>query len=213
MRVSFSFDFCFLFVLTTPFLFLLVLFFHFFPFLFFLFYLTLFHTHSLSLSASRLGRPVRINLDRDQDMWSTGTRHPFKGIYRACAKKSTGKILGVDLELFSNAGFSSDLSESVMDRALFHCENSYKVPNLRVRGNLALTNTVTNTAFRGFGGPQGMLVCETYVEHLAKALNMNVADVRRANMYKEGECTHYGQVREYIIHCAYNTSLACFFFV
>ena len=196
-------------MLTTPFLFLLVLFFslsltrshsH-----------SLFHTHSLSLFASRLGRPVRINLDRDQDMWSTGTRHPFKGIYRACAEKSTGKILGVDLELFSNAGFSSDLSESVMDRALFHCENSYKVPNLRVRGNLALTNTVTNTAFRGFGGPQGMLVCETYVEHLAKALNMNVADVRRANMYKEGECTHYGQVREYIIYCACNTSLACFF--
>tara|TARA_B100000795_G_scaffold266397_1_gene249521 strand:+ start:2589 stop:5351 length:2763 start_codon:yes stop_codon:yes gene_type:complete len=146
-----------------------------------------------ALAASRLNRPVRINLDRDQDMWSTGTRHPFKGIYKACAEIATGKIVGLDLELFSNAGFSADLSESVMDRALFHCENSYKIPNIRVRGNLALTNTVTNTAYRGFGGPQGMLICETYVEHLAKALNKSVDEVRQINIYKEGECTHYGQ--------------------
>ena len=154
---------------------------------------SVFVSTAAALAASRLACPVRINLDRDQDMWSTGTRHPFKGIYRACAEKATGKIVGLDLELFSNAGFSSDLSESVMDRALFHCENSYKIPNVRVRGNLALTNTVTNTAFRGFGGPQGMLVCETYIEHLAKALSMDVSEVRKINMYKEGECTHYGQ--------------------
>ena len=63
-----------------------------------------------ALAASRLNRPVRINLDRDQDMWSTGTRHPFKGIYKACAEIATGKIVGLDLELFSNAGFSADLS-------------------------------------------------------------------------------------------------------
>lgn len=154
---------------------------------------SVFVSTAAALAASRLNRPVRINLDRDQDMWSTGTRHPFKGIYKACALKETGKIIGLDLELFSNAGFSSDLSESVMDRALFHCENSYKIPNVRVRGNLAMTNTVTNTAFRGFGGPQGMLICETYIEHLAKELKMDVSDVRKINMYEEGQCTPYGQ--------------------
>ena len=180
---------------------------------------SVFVSTAAALAASRLGRPVRINLDRDQDMWSTGTRHPFKGIYRACALKSSGLILGLDLELFSNAGFSSDLSESVMDRALFHCENSYKIPNVRVRGNLAMTNTVTNTAFRGFGGPQGMLVCETYIEHLAKALKMSVSEVRKNNMYQEGQCTPYGQVSNegwvcegFVLKIVLNVSLEFFSF-
>ena len=119
---------------------------------------------------------------------------PFKVKYHCAADRETGKIVAVDIELFSNAGFSTDLSESVMDRALFHCVNAYKVPNVRVQGNLAMTNTVTNTAFRGFGGPQGMLVCETFVEHIAKEIGMDVSEVRRRNMYKEGDLTHYGQV-------------------
>lgn len=155
---------------------------------------SVFASTAVALAAHRLRRPVRINLDRDVDMWSTGTRHPFQGTYRVCAERATGRIVGADLELYSNAGFSTDLSESVMDRALFHCENAYKIDNIRVRGNLAMTNTATNTAFRGFGGPQGMLVCETYVEHVAKALGMDVSAVRQANMYREGQCTHYGQV-------------------
>ena len=155
---------------------------------------SVFASTAVALAAHRLNVPVRINLDRDIDMISTGTRHPFQGKYTCAADRETGKIVAVDIELFSNAGFSTDLSESVMDRALFHCVNAYKIPNVRVQGNLAMTNTVTNTAFRGFGGPQGMLVCETFVEHIAKEIGMEVSEVRRRNMYKEGDLTHYGQV-------------------
>jgi xanthine dehydrogenase/oxidase len=155
---------------------------------------SVFASTAVALAAHRLNVPVRINLDRDVDMLATGTRHPFQGKYRCAADRETGKIVAVDIELYSNAGFSTDLSESVMDRALFHCVNAYKVPNVRVQGNLAMTNTVTNTAFRGFGGPQGMLVCETFVEHIAKEIGMDVSEVRRRNMYKEGDLTHYGQV-------------------
>jgi xanthine dehydrogenase/oxidase len=154
---------------------------------------TVFVSTAASLAAHQLKRPVRINLDRDQDMWSSGTRHPFKGIYKVCASKKTGKLLAVDVDLYSNVGYSHDLSQSIMDRALFHCENCYKIPHVNARGSLAFTNTVTNTAFRGFGGPQGMLVCETYIEHIANALGMPAWEVRKNNLYKEGELTHFSQ--------------------
>eukprot|EP00924_Labyrinthula_sp_SR-Ha-C_P015854 snap_masked-scaffold_4-processed-gene-11.29-mRNA-1 protein AED:0.00 eAED:0.00 QI:0/-1/0/1/-1/1/1/0/1317 len=145
-----------------------------------------------AVASIKTQRQVKVILDRDDDMVSSGTRHPFVGEYKV-GFTNDGMITAVEVDLFSNAGYSHDLSESVMERALFHIENSYKVPNLSVRGRLCKTNTPTNTAYRGFGGPQGMLVCETYMQHIANELNVTVEKIRELNMYKQGQKTHYGQ--------------------
>lgn len=145
-----------------------------------------------AFAARKSSRPVRILLEREDDMWITGTRHPFMGKYKVAATKD-GQLLAVDTTLYSNAGYSSDLSESVMDRALFHSDNAYRVPALRAYGYLCMTNTASNTAFRGFGGPQGMFVVEQWMEHLAHKLNMDVNALREKNFYQEGDRTHYLQ--------------------
>ncbi|CAE8703078.1 unnamed protein product [Polarella glacialis] len=151
---------------------------------------------AVALAAHRLKRPVKISLDRDIDMWFTGTRHPFLGRYRAGAGPD-GKLRALDLKLYCNAGHSLDLSEPVMGRALLHCDNSYKIPNVRAQGFICMTNTASNTAFRGFGGPQGLLVCEAYMEHLASALHVGTDELRARNLYAfEGDQTHFVQLME-----------------
>ena len=145
-----------------------------------------------AVASSALQLPVKVTLDRHVDMATTGTRHAFKGVYTTWANKQ-GIIQRLELELFCNAGYSLDLSESVMDRALFHCTNAYYVPSISVIGICAKTNIASNTAFRGFGGPQGMLVAETYMEHVAHTLGLEPDVVRERNLYKEGQCTPYGQ--------------------
>lgn len=150
----------------------------------------------VALAAHRLRRPVKINLDRDVDMWLTGTRHPFLAKYRAAAGPD-GKLRALDCKLWCNGGYSMDLTEPVMGRALFHSDGCYKIPNVRLHGYMCLTNTSSNTAFRGFGGPQGLMVAEAYMVHLASALKMSPEELRIKNTYApEGDVTHFRQLLE-----------------
>lgn len=148
-----------------------------------------------ALSAHLLRRPVSILIERELDMSITGQRHAFMVRYRAGCT-AAGRLSFLDAHLYSNAGFSLDLSQAVMDRALFHADNVYKWPALRVRGTLCRTNQPTHTAFRGFGGPQGMMVTETAITHLAQAVGLPAAQLRELNLYGEGDRTHFGQALE-----------------
>ena len=146
----------------------------------------------VALAAAKTGRPVRLMLDRDEDMAISGWRHPFLGQYKVAFNRS-GKVLAADIDLYNNAGWTMDLSFSVMERAMFHSDNSYSVPNLRVRGHCCKTNLPSNTAFRGFGGPQGMMIVEDWIEKIALRLDLQPEHVRRLNLYQEGMRTHFNQ--------------------
>ncbi|KAK3093911.1 hypothetical protein FSP39_021700 [Pinctada imbricata] len=146
----------------------------------------------VAVAANKHKVPVRCMLDRDEDMVISGTRHPFFAKYKVGFTKE-GKILAMDCDLYSNCGNTLDLSAAVMERALFHCENAYLIPNLRVTGFLCKTNIPSNTAFRGFGGPQGMMVAETMMEQVATMINIPPHQVREMNLYKENDLTHYNQ--------------------
>ncbi|MCU0686059.1 MAG: xanthine dehydrogenase molybdopterin binding subunit [Polyangiaceae bacterium] len=149
----------------------------------------------VALAACLLKRPVRWQLDRDLDMLLTGKRHPFWARYQA-GFDGEGRLLGVRVELVSDGGWAKDLSESICDRALFHLDNAYYLPAAHLSGRVAKTNVVSHTAFRGFGGPQGMVVMEEILDRVARRLNLLPEDVRERNLYRgEGETntTHYGQ--------------------
>ena len=146
----------------------------------------------VAVAAAKTGRPVRIMLDRDEDMAISGWRHPFLGRYKVAFNRA-GKVLAADVDLYNNAGWTMDLSFSVMERAMMHSDNSYCVPNLRVRGHCCKTNLPSNTAFRGFGGPQGMMIVEDWIEKIAMRLDLQPEQVRRRNLYQEGMRTHYNQ--------------------
>ena len=107
-----------------------------------------------NICAFQVGRPVRIMLDRDEDMMFSGWRHPFYAKYKV-GFNNDGLIQAVDVDMYNNAGFTIDLSLAVVERAVFHATNSYLVPNVKAKGNVCKTNLPSNTAFRGFGGPQG----------------------------------------------------------
>eukprot|EP01088_Endostelium_zonatum_P016468 TRINITY_DN4462_c0_g1_i2.p1 TRINITY_DN4462_c0_g1~~TRINITY_DN4462_c0_g1_i2.p1 ORF type:complete len:1424 (+),score=366.72 TRINITY_DN4462_c0_g1_i2:55-4326(+) len=156
-----------------------------------------------AVGASKYNRPVRLVLTRDEDMMFTGKRHPFMARYKV-AFEPNGKITAAEVSIFNNGGFSHDLSWPVMDRSLFHLDNSYKFDAMRVSGRVCKTNVASNTAFRGFGGPQGMMVCETWIEHVAHVLGKDPCEIREINFYpspdpnlKETEVrkdlTHFGQ--------------------
>ena len=148
-----------------------------------------------AIAAVKTGKPVRWQLDRDEDMAVTGKRHPFLARYRA-GHDADGKLVAVDVRLFSDGGWSLDLSQPVNDRALFHLDNAYYIPNSRFEGRVAKTHTVSNTAFRGFGGPQGMLVIEEILGRIALKLGLPAEEVRRRNFYHgsgETNTTHYGE--------------------
>ncbi len=132
--------------------------------------------------AMQAKRPVKLRLPRDDDMRATGKRHPFLIRYDAGFDEA-GRILALDLLLASNGGNVADHSPAVMTRALCHADNAYWLPNLRFRGFCCKTNTVSNTAFRGYGGPQGMLAIETIVDHVARHLGLAPDEVRRVNYY------------------------------
>ena len=146
----------------------------------------------MAVAAAKTGRPVRIMLDRDEDMMISGWRHPFLGKYRV-AFDSEGRVQAADVSLYNNAGWTMDLSFSVMERAMFHSDNCYKVPNLRVRGHCCKTNLPSNTAFRGFGGPQGMMIVEDWIEKIGRKLNLEPEQVRERNFYQENMLTHFNQ--------------------
>lgn len=148
-----------------------------------------------AVAALKTGKPVRWQLDRDEDMMVTGKRHPFLARYRA-GYDSEGKLHALDVRLFSDGGWSLDLSQPVTDRALFHLDNAYYIPHERFEGRVAKTNTVSNTAFRGFGGPQGMLIVEEIIGRIALKLGLPAEQVRRRNFYHgsgETNTTHYGE--------------------
>ncbi|MCA9701111.1 MAG: molybdopterin-dependent oxidoreductase, partial [Myxococcales bacterium] len=138
------------------------------------------------------GRPVRVRLDRQRDMSITGKRHPFLARWRV-AHDARGKILALDLELFCDGGWSLDLSKPILYRAMFHCDNCYNIPNLRVIGQVLRTHKTSQTAFRGFGGPQGMVAIEEIMARVAAAVGRPAHEVRAANFYQSGDSTHYGQ--------------------
>ncbi|MEM7319723.1 MAG: molybdopterin cofactor-binding domain-containing protein, partial [Pseudomonadota bacterium] len=135
-----------------------------------------------AMAAKKWNRAVKIRPDRDQDMTATGKRHDFVIDYDV-AFDEAGRIQAVDGTFAARCGFSADLSGPVTDRALFHADNAYFYPNVRLTSHPMKTNTVSNTAFRGFGGPQGVVVAERLIEEIAYATGQDPLDVRKANFY------------------------------
>nr|XP_022900114.1 xanthine dehydrogenase [Onthophagus taurus] len=142
------------------------------------------------VAAYKTQKPVRLMLDRDEDMVSTAGRHPFYMKYKV-GFDDNGKLIAAEFECYSNAGCSADLSRAVMERAVLHIENSYKIPNLKVSGYCCKTNIHSNTAFRGFGGPQGMFCTETMIRAVAEYLNKDVIEVAELNLFNDGDLTHF----------------------
>ncbi|KAM8946598.1 xanthine dehydrogenase/oxidase isoform 2-T2 [Pelodytes ibericus] len=147
---------------------------------------------AVAVAAYRTGRPVRCMLDRDEDMLLTGGRHPYLGRYKVGFTKC-GKVTALEVYYYANAGNSQDLSFGILDRSLFHMTNAYKVPHIKGTGYLCKTNLPSNTAFRGFGGPQGMMVAECWISDIAQICNLPAENVRKLNLYKEGDLTHFNQ--------------------
>jgi xanthine dehydrogenase large subunit len=152
--------------------------------------------------ARKSGRPVKLRLDRDDDMMITGKRHDFLARYDV-GFDDDGRLVAMDMALAARAGHVADLSPSIVDRALFHADNCYFIPDVRIAGFACKTHTQSNTAFRGFGGPQGMLAIEHVVDEIARTLGKDPLEVRKINFYGPGErdVTPYHQtVEDNIIH-------------
>ncbi len=145
-----------------------------------------------AVAARKLKRPVKLRLDRDDDFLITGKRHPFAYDYTV-GFDDTGRITGLNMVMLANCGFSADLSGPVADRAIFHLDNAYFLSDVHVTSYRLKTNTQSHTAFRGFGGPQGMVVIENIMGDMARVLGMDALDVRKRNLYGVGErdVTHY----------------------
>jgi len=155
-----------------------------------------------SLAAWKLACPVKLRPDRDDDMMITGKRHDFRFAYEA-GYDDDGRIQGVKVDMTSRAGFSADLSGPVMTRAICHFDNAYWLPEVEIDGFCARTNTQSNTAFRGFGGPQGAFAIEYIMDNIARSVGKDALDVRRANLYgkDKNNITPYGQtVEDNVIH-------------
>jgi xanthine dehydrogenase molybdopterin binding subunit len=148
-----------------------------------------------ALAAHHTGQPVRVRWNRDQDMMLTGHRHPFLARFKV-GFDAEGRLLAARVHLYSNGGWAMDLSEAITDRALFHLDNAYYIPAVEFRGQVAKTNLSSNTAFRGFGGPQGMVVMEEILDRIARRLGLPPETVRERNLYHgkgQTNTTHYGQ--------------------
>jgi xanthine dehydrogenase large subunit len=147
--------------------------------------------------ARKTARPVKLRLDRDVDMLMTGKRHDFVADYEV-GFDAAGRILALTVMLASRCGYSTDLSGPVNDRALMHLDNAYFLEHVEIVSHRCKTHTVSNTAFRGFGGPQGMIVIEQIIDEIARSLAIDPLGVRRANFYGAADrnVTHYGQTVE-----------------
>lgn len=150
-----------------------------------------------AIMADKTGRACKLRLDRDDDMIMTGKRHDFVIDYDV-GFDDTGRIQGIDFMFASRCGMSADLSGPVNDRTMFHCDNAYFLENVSITSHRCKTNTVSNTAFRGFGAPQGMFAIEYAIDDIARALGKDPLDVRRRNFYGIGErnVTQYQQTVE-----------------
>jgi len=149
-----------------------------------------------ALAAQKLGRPARLVLSKDDDMIMTGKRHPFQTDYTV-GFDAQGRLTAAEIHLYSDGGAYADLSTSVLERAMLHADNAYYLPVALITGQICRTHTPPNTAFRGFGGPQGVAVIEHILEDIAIYLRQDAYAIRRLNCY-EGEniTTPYGQVVE-----------------
>lgn len=148
-----------------------------------------------AIVASKTGRPARFVYNKDDDMRFTGKRHPFVTKYKV-AFTDAGDLTAVDLTLHANGGCSTDLTLAIQERAMLHSDNAYFLPNVRIRARAVKTNLPSNTAFRGFGGPQGVAGIEAIVEDVAAFLGLDALDVRQRNCYgiTDRNVTHYGQI-------------------
>ncbi|HEX5219444.1 MAG TPA: xanthine dehydrogenase molybdopterin binding subunit [Verrucomicrobiae bacterium] len=149
----------------------------------------------VSPAGRQRSRAVRVRFNRDQDMAFLGHRHPFLAKFKVGFDEN-GLLQAAQVHLWSNGGWAQDLSQAVTDRALFHLDNAYYIPAVEFRGQVAKTNLSSNTAFRGFGGPQGMLVIEEILDRIARRLGLPPEVVRERNLYRgtgETNTTHYGQ--------------------
>ncbi|MFJ6718479.1 xanthine dehydrogenase molybdopterin binding subunit [Streptomyces sp. NPDC091259] len=145
-----------------------------------------------ALGAKLTGRPVRLRLNRTQDLTMSGKRHGFHATWKI-GFDVEGRIQALDATLTADGGWSLDLSEPVTARALCHIDNTYWIPNARIAGRIAKTNKTSNTAFRGFGGPQGMLVIEDILGRVAPLLGLDPMELRERNFYQRDQHTPYGQ--------------------
>ena len=147
-----------------------------------------------AIMAVKTGRPCKLRLDRDDDMRLTGKRHDFV-IDFDVGFDDTGRILGIEFMFASRCGISADLSGPVNDRTMFHCDNAYFLENVHIESHRCKTNTVSSTAFRGFGGPQGMFAIEYVIDDIARTLDKDPLEIRRRNFYGIGErdTTQYQQ--------------------
>lgn len=150
-----------------------------------------------ALVAHKTKRPARIVLSKDEDMQTTGKRHPFK-IFYDVGFNEQGQILAIEAKLFADGGAYTDLSPSILDRALFHFDGCYFLENAKIEGFVCKTNRSSNTAFRGFGGPQGNMAIEIILEEVAQFLKKDSFEVRSHNLYlkEKNNTTPYGQVIE-----------------
>ena len=139
-----------------------------------------------AVAAKVTGRPVRVKLHRALDMQLTGKRHPFHARFEA-GFDDEGTLLGLKAELYADGGWSCDLSPPVLMRAMVHIDNAYYWPDIAIVGRIGKTHTTSHTAFRGFGGPQGMLIGEEIVDRVARHLGLPAHEVRRRNFYRPGE--------------------------
>jgi xanthine dehydrogenase large subunit len=148
-----------------------------------------------ALVALKTKRPARLVFSNDQDMQVTGKRHPYQARYQV-GVTAQGSITGLKIEFYSNGGCSADLSLAVMERTLLHAENAYYIPNIELSGTVCRTNLPSNTAFRGFGGPQAVATMENMIEEIAAHLGVDAYEIRRQNCYGRDErnVTPYGQV-------------------
>jgi len=157
-----------------------------------------------AVAAAHTGRPCKMRYDRDDDMVITGKRHDFRVHYKV-GYDDAGHILGVDFAHLVRCGWAADLSMPVADRAMLHAGNAYAIPAIRIESHRLKTNTASATAFRGFGGPQGILGIERVMDHVAHALGMDPAELRRRNFHSADPArptrTHYGQkVEDFALH-------------
>ncbi len=150
-----------------------------------------------AMGSYKINRPVKLSLPRHEDMMMTGKRHPYSSDYKLGLKKD-GTILAYQIELYQNSGNSADLSTSILERTLYHCTNSYFIPNVKATATPCYTNLPSFTAYRGFGGPQGMFVLEAAINKAAKKLNVNPSKIQQKNLLKEGDEFLYGMQIE---HC------------
>ncbi|MGA8263369.1 MAG: molybdopterin cofactor-binding domain-containing protein [Ignavibacteriaceae bacterium] len=149
-----------------------------------------------ALASFKLNNPVKLILPRQEDMRMTGKRHPYSSDFKI-GLTSDGKILAYEASYYQNAGAAADLSTAVLERTLFHATNSYFVPNVKTTAYSCRTNLPPNTAFRGFGGPQGMFVIESAIHKAASVLGVDPSVIQKKNLLKEGDEFSYGQIAEY----------------